>query len=165
MTATESRLIVSVVTHGHATPVSKELSCWNLLHFYQLGSARHDAIRASRRPRQSESLAFMGLLNFAQGTDSTEEGENTSSFQAEDNQGQATGLGEMSSASLCTQADTPDTELHHPLANPATPVSDSQGSGNVRPQVRPKGDFSCLGVHAQDKPSVFVSSATDQPTG
>lgn len=124
MTATESRFIVNVVTHRHATPVSKELSCWNLLHFYQLGSARHDAIWAARRrPPQSEPLAFMGLLNFTQGTDNTEEGENTSSFQAEDNQGQATGLGEMSSASVCPGPDTPDTELHHPLADPATPVS------------------------------------------
>lgn len=123
MTATENRFIVNVVTHRHATPVSKELSCWNLLHFYQLGSARHDAIWAARRrPPQSEPLAFMGLLNFTQGTDSTE-GENTSSFQAEDNQGQATGLGEMSSASMCPGPDTPDTELHHRLADPATPVS------------------------------------------
>lgn len=84
-----------------ATPVSEELSCWNLLHFYQLGSARHDAIWAAHRPLQSEPLAFMGLLNFAQGTDSTEQGENTSSFQAEDSQGQATGLGEMSSSPVC----------------------------------------------------------------
>lgn len=114
MTVTESRLIVSIVTHSRATPVSKELSCWNLLHFYQLGSARHDAIWAARRPRQSEPLAFMGLLNFAQGTDSTEEGEDTSSFLAEDNQGQATDLGEMSPASVCPGPDTPDTELAPP---------------------------------------------------
>lgn len=82
------------------TPVSKELSCWSLLHFYQLGSARHDAIWAAHRPLQSEPLAFMGLLNFAQGTDSAEQEANTSSFQAEDNEGQATGLG----------------ECHHPLS-------------------------------------------------
>lgn len=87
MTATESRLIVSAVTRSRATPVNEELSCWNLLHFYQLGSARHGAIWAVRRPPQSEPLAFMGLLNFAQGTASAEEGEKPSSFQAEDNHG------------------------------------------------------------------------------
>lgn len=37
-------LIVSIVTQSLATPVRKELSCWNLLRFYQLGSALHDAI-------------------------------------------------------------------------------------------------------------------------
>lgn len=80
MTITESQLIVSVVTHSHATPVSRELPCWNLLHFYQLGRACHDAIWAAPCPQQSEPLAFMGLLNFAQGTESTEEGKNTSPF-------------------------------------------------------------------------------------
>jgi hypothetical protein len=47
----------------------------NLLHFYQLGRTSHKAMCAVHRPLQSESLAFMGLLNSAQGTNGTEQGE------------------------------------------------------------------------------------------
>lgn len=47
----------------------------NLLQFYQLSLTSHSENWAMHHPVQSESLSFMGLLNFARGTDRTAQGE------------------------------------------------------------------------------------------
>lgn len=63
----------------------------------------------------------MGLLNFAQGRDSTEQEANTSSFQTEDNEVQATDLG----------------ECHHPLSAQALPnqTQNSSAPGQSLPPI------------------------------